>query len=215
MEEKKEQTFSEEEKEEKSEYNSDEEFHKFLLDNLPETNNLSLTEIESHLWRRAREKYLTLVKQQFFMSFKTETPHKCHWITINFDDKKCENVISDLPTIFKRRIISKRCFSGLDYYFTVEQRSEIINEYKGYHIHLLVSKLPKAKGHIIREFYTALKDYVGTPQHIDYKLYKGKQFWNDKLDYLKGDKDDAAKDLKTLNDGHFRRRYNIDPIYFN
>lgn len=199
-------------------YDSDEEYQRFINENLPETNVLTTADRLEYLenkYKRLNKEYYNLMKNQFLLSFKTETPHKCHWITINFNDKNVNHIIKELPTLFKRKILTKRCFNGLKYFFTVEQRSEELNKYHGYHIHLLSEKIPKPKGHIIREFYNALKDYISDKAKIDYKFYKGPTFWKDKLDYLKGIKDDSAKDLKTYNDKLFRVAYEIDELYFN
>lgn len=198
-------------------FEEDELYKQFLSENCPEAYIPMKQELKAVTLNlnRLKDNYFKLINSKFIKSFCSQYPTKCHWITINFDDKKVISILPDLANIFKRKILSKRCFNNLKYYFTLEQRGEKIGDYYGYHIHLLSQQIKKPKSHIIREFHNSLKQYVGSAQHIDCKLYKGPNFWQDKLDYLHGVKDDSDKQLKTLNDNSFRIKYNFDNIYFN
>lgn len=156
-------------------------------------------------------------KAKFFkevMGFDLKTPQSCHWITFNFDDRKVKDIISSIPDIIKNKILIKRICLRKRYKFSIEQRSEDTGVFRGFHAHLLIEQLKgKAKSHIQREMYSSLKDYLGTKQHIDVRLYKGPQFWQEKTDYLKGTKDDDNKFHKTMVDKLMRNKYQLQEIY--
>lgn len=191
-------------------------YMKKITDNLIYPSDSEESDSEPYFHIPTKEEYREIVKQKFIKEvcgLDPASPSKCHWITINFEDKQVSP--NDIPILMKNKILCKRCCQDKKYYYSIEQRSEIINSYSGYHVHLLIAQLKKPKSHIIREFYQALKSYVGTKQHINVKLYKGSQFWTEKLDYLNGVKDDKEKELKTENDKHFRKKYNLKNLYTN
>lgn len=163
---------------------------------------------------QTKKEYYQTLKKRFLKSLSPDVPNRMLWITFNFKDSAIEKLgISKLPTFFDQKILRKRCFQKKRYTYSVEQREEKLNNFKGYHIHLLIERPKKSPSHLSRELYQALKDYVGNSKHIDIKYYNGCDVWREKLAYLEGNKEDPAKKQKTLNDQYFRRKYHFRMTY--
>lgn len=167
----------------------------------------------------SRQEYIKAVSAKFIKRMLGEdygtVPKKCHFITINFHDEKIKNRVSEIPALMEKLILSKKPLQNKKYYYAIEQRSSKRDEYYGFHVHLLIEKIPRAKGAIIREFFSSLKDYISDKQKIDVNLYKGPKHWRRQLDYLRGIKDDPAKQASTDNNIPFREHYSLLSIYDN
>jgi len=139
------------------------------------------------------------------------------WITINPPKEADEDPVSFLNRItdlLSRRKWIKQC------YYSIEQRSSVEGErYTGVHSHLLVvSECPvktvKRPAQAHREIYSwFLSKYpsINKPA-IDLKTFP-MSYYDDKLDYIKGLKDDPDKDSKIAQDVLFRSKFGFLPYY--
>lgn len=140
-------------------------------------------------------------------------PPKCfksssYLITISFDDKKVDP--SCLDTIIISKLNAKKKVPW--YCFSIEQRSEDINEMRGFHTHIIVNlESPKRPSHLKREFYSAFKSFVENDRFVDVRNIKSD---NGVEDYLLGIKKDASKQLKVRVDKFMREKYNFSDIYY-
>jgi len=163
-----------------------------------------------------KKDYYEAIRNKFLKEVvKPLVPNKLCWITINFDDTKLGAAVQQIPSMINNKLLMRRYFQNKKYYFSVEQRGEQLGVFKGFHIHLLTECLRKSPSALIREFYSSFKDYVGTKQHIDVRKYTSCQVWRDKVLYLKGEKDDPDKALKTKNDHLMRKAYKFKELYTN
>lgn len=139
------------------------------------------------------------------------------WITINPPREADADPISFLDRVcdlLPRRKWINQC------YYSIEQRStDPDGPYTGIHAHLLVvsecpGKTVKRPAQAHREIYSwFVKMYPTlTKPAIDLKTYP-MDFFDDKMDYLNGLKDDTLKDPKIVRDRQFRSKYGFQPVY--
>lgn len=109
----------------------------------------------------------------------------------------------------------RKCISKVwvtDYCYCYEQRSADKNDIKGLHTHILLKRGIKPS-HTEREIRSCFKTLVGIPsKHIDIQ-YKRKDWFKDKIDYMKGNKTGEGKIEKTIVDTHMRQLLEIEDLY--
>lgn len=140
------------------------------------------------------------------------------WITINpprIADRDPIEFLERIAALLPRRKWISEC------YYSIEQRSQDdSSSYTGIHAHLLVvSEYPvktvKRPAQAHREIYSwfqRLYPELNKPA-IDLKTYPI-DFFTDKMDYIRGLKDDKEKDPKIEQDKKFRLLYSIEPYYY-
>ncbi len=139
------------------------------------------------------------------------------WITINPPpqaDEDPEVFLDRITSLLGRRNWISQC------YFSVEQRSaEATNKTIGIHAHLLVvsecpGKTVKRPAQAQREIYSWFSSiYPSMNKAAIYMQTFPMDYFDDKLDYIKGLKDDAHKNPKIEQDIIFRLRYGFQPYY--
>lgn len=136
---------------------------------------------------------------------------KMLWLTVNPKDSVShEDLLSKI-----RKFNSKKWVSHS--WYSLEQRGTSEKDRgKGVHCHILVemdSKIPKKpECEIRRETYNTFKGLVGARKAVDIRLVP--PTWKeDKLEYLRGHKDDEDKDTKVAEDILWREANGIKSIY--
>lgn len=109
----------------------------------------------------------------------------------------------------------RKCISKVwvtDYCYCYEQRSADKDNVNGLHVHILLKRGIKPS-HTEREVRSCFKTLVGIPsKHIDIQ-YKRKDWFQDKIDYMKGNKTGEGKIEKTIVDTHMRQLLEIEDLY--
>ncbi|AXH76906.1 MAG: putative replicase [Circoviridae sp.] len=122
------------------------------------------------------------------------------------------------PTIIDELLkLCEKCVSKYwvsEYAYVIEQRSAVQTDISGIHAHLLITRSIKPS-HFEREVRSTFKKLVQIPQKHIHISWKRKEWINDKLDYMRGNKTGEGKDLKTDVDTYMRELYNIDPMYLS
>lgn len=130
------------------------------------------------------------------------------FVTLNWKpDVNLSDVKIRINKVLKKKWIS-------EYYYTFEQRGESEEECgKGIHTHMLLIDTGKTiPAQVKREIYSSVKSYVGNINHVDVRKVE-KDWIEDKLQYMSGEKWDEGKDLKCKIDVLFRQRNNLKEMY--
>lgn len=96
-------------------------------------------------------------------------------------------------------------------YYTLEQRSEDIENIRGIHTHLIIFS-DKKPSKVHQYIYESVKSKVGNKKHVDVRRYNI-DLLEDKLAYMKGDKWDDDKLQKVEVDKIWKQKNNIDALY--
>lgn len=132
-----------------------------------------------------------------------------YWITINpKPDADLKVFMKLLENFVKRKPV-------LNYMYNIEQRGETEDDQgKGFHSHLLIT-WAKNQNKYIRQFcITTFKRVVGYPSEQIINIRRiTKDIYEDKVQYLLGNKWDKEKDVKVKQDYIFRKKNNILDIY--
>lgn len=141
-------------------------------------------------------------------SLNRHKPRKFHWVTVN---PRPDVSLTDFVNAVHR--FAKRTTLRLIHY-CFEQRGETDNTVgSGLHCHMLI--IPIATQHGVSNWVRgAFGKYVGTKKAIDIRVYPV-SFYEDKLQYMKGEKWDEEKGQKVFYDAIFRSRNNLDSFYTN
>lgn len=104
-----------------------------------------------------------------------------------------------------------------DYYYSLEQRAKYPHtNYHGLHLHIgLVVRRGKRKCELLREFQNGFKE-IADKNCVDlreFNLADWKKYYDDKIEYLLGNKWDKGKELLVKNDNEFRKQFNLKTIY--
>lgn len=139
---------------------------------------------------------------------KTSDPKFAGFITIN--PKTNDPTI--IPELLKlcEKCVQKYWVSK--YAYVIEQRSDDPANISGVHAHLLIQRDIKPS-HFEREVRSTFKKLVGIPSKHIHISWKRKDWVNDKLEYMKGNKTGEGKDLKIPVDVYMRERYDIKTMY--
>ncbi len=109
----------------------------------------------------------------------------------------------------------RNCISKVwvtDYCYCYEQRSADKDNIKGLHAHILLKRGIKPF-HTEREVRSTFNSLVELPKkHIDIQ-YKRKDWFKDKIAYMRGDKTGEGKSEKVLVDTHMRQLLEIQDLY--
>jgi len=119
--------------------------------------------------------------------------------------------------ICMNKIISKKWF--IEYSYTIEQRGESLDELgKGLHVHLLFNRNQKRPSECVRECYNTFSKYTG----ITFTIFNQKcckfyplEYYQDKIQYMSGEKWEQDKMKKVEMDKEFRRINDIKVLYTN
>lgn len=131
---------------------------------------------------------------------------KGYFITINYDDKKIDPAM--IPKYMEQTLKKKWI---VDCEYVIEQRNETVDNYAGFHVHMLLTgHQPKKKVEVIREIYSTNKKLVGSIQSIDCKPVNTVDGIHN---YMAGQKKDAWKKTKSENDLCMRKHYGFQQIY--
>lgn len=150
--------------------------------------------------------YLYAQLKKAYITLENKKDPKIYWITIN---PKNEISFADFEAKM-RKFLTRKWIK--EYYATFEQRSEDYKNPFGFHCHaLLVVSESKRKSEILRETFNSFKDMVGNKLHCDVRNYPY-SFFADKMAYLRGEKDDEAKDRKVEADRLWRNEIGIPDI---
>lgn len=128
------------------------------------------------------------------------------FVTVSFDDTKVtpETLVKEISRRLARKWVHQ-------YQFCIEQRGERIDDYHGYHTHILICSNVQSKSvvHIKREVASWFKSMISGPQYVDVKKVTQD---NGLVNYMTGIKQDPEKDKKVANDVAFRLKYHIAPM---
>lgn len=128
------------------------------------------------------------------------------WFTISF---KPEIEHSEIVDVFNK-FVNKTKFVNT-YMWSIEQRSDDIENTHGYHIHILFDKEKNAPSKIERAFRTKfVGKYCEKDKHV-YDTYTDKV--EHKIKYILGIKDDKEKDEKIATDKAFREKFGYQDYY--
>lgn len=113
----------------------------------------------------------------------------------------------------KQNLLSKKWIK--DYIYCYEQRSEIENDYKGYHLHMVLKRNGKKMFDIRKEFKSTLKSImdVDNPHCLNFKNIKDEPDLKRRINYITNFKADKDKHKKQYNDINFRKHFNLKPHY--
>lgn len=139
------------------------------------------------------------------------------WITVNPPPEADHDPVSFFKHVVE--VLSRRKWISRAY-FNIEQRSEELNgPYSGFHVHILVVSETPLKGvkrpaQAHRELYSwFLRLYPSmNKKALDLKTFP-MDYFDDKMDYLKGLKDDPDKTEKVLADRQMRLTYEFPEYY--
>ena len=138
-----------------------------------------------------------------------DMPHGNYiWITINWKPgTPIEMVRSKMAECSSHSMIKY-------YWYNFEQRGRKKSERgRGLHNHLLImldEKVPLCR--VKRMISRKIKGLIGNSRHLDVRK---SNFPSDKLEYLRGNKNDECKDPMVLQDIEFRKESLIEDIYTN
>jgi len=107
-----------------------------------------------------------------------------------------------------------KCLSKVwvtDYAYCYEQRSTNPENIFGLHVHILLKRGIRPK-HTEREVQNTFKSICGNLRHVDIQ-YKRKEWFNDKIEYMRGKKTGEGKLEKVEVDRVMRDYLGIDEIY--
>lgn len=169
---------------------------------------------------RAQTKKVALEKLKRFVSRNAEfdylipvdKPPDIYFITINFIDD-LSNIDLYLKTIKKFSTLTY--IKGHNYVYSIEQRAPLGDDFKGMHMHMVVDRKKGdnyKKSKMIDAVYRTFKKCVGSKESIHIRDYP-QSYRNDKIEYMKGNKDEPDKDLLIQNDLLFREKYNLKSLY--
>lgn len=140
--------------------------------------------------------------------WSTQDKGSIYWITIN----PPPNI--DIQGFINRvhQLRERSYLPNIKYSF--EQRGEQLDEVgTGVHVHILCDKKKGvAPKNIINNLSSFLKNYISSSSSIDVKSYP-KSYYQDKVNYLSGKKQDPDKDKKIEMDKIFRERFKLNSIY--
>jgi len=136
-------------------------------------------------------------------------PKYALFITIN---PEC-NDISGYTELNKRveKCVAKYWIT--DYAYCYEQRSTDATLINGLHCHILLTRGSHKPSHCEREIRSTFSSLCGNSKHINIQ-YKKKEWINDKLNYMLGDKTGDGKEEKTLIDTEMRKTLGIEKIKY-
>lgn len=151
---------------------------------------------------------LDVIYRQLLM-MKDDTKKKIFWITINPKPLTQDETINFIQRV--KSLMGKTYLPNIA--FTFEQRGETLEHLgKGVHAHILCDKNPKvAPKNIINNLASYFKLFCNH-NSIDVKLYPY-TYREDKIRYLRGDKEDPEKLQKVEIDRQFRDKFKLDLIY--
>lgn len=142
-----------------------------------------------------------------------EKEDSIYWLTISFKD---DINFNDLFDFVKHKFVFYEYIENTNWALTFEQRSETKGEYFGIHMHCVFNR---KSGHtnyrrsqLIRRIADNFKNYIAGTNFVDLKQYP-KRFYEDKIQYMLGNKNDPLKQPKSQNDLNFRQFYKIENIY--
>lgn len=145
--------------------------------------------------------------QTIYGSLQSPPKEQHYFITLSFDDTKI-NTCDDFQLIIQRMEKLKKWEKTKRFCF--EQRSEVPNQYFGYHVHILcTSSSPKRKSQIIAEYYNTFRKYLCGKNYVDVQIVKD---YMNVVNYMNGDKNDE-KMKKVENDKPFREYFKLKDIY--
>ena len=162
--------------------------------------------------------FLGYIQQELKRKTDRETVKKrIFWITINPPQQADVDpalFLERIQAVLPRRKWIKSC------HYSIEQRNGVENSpHYGIHAHLLVvSECPgntvKRPAQAHRELYSYFVKYYPDMKKpaIDLKTFP-MDYYQDKMDYLNGLKDDTLKDPKIVQDRVFRSKYGFEPFY--
>jgi len=128
------------------------------------------------------------------------------FITVNIDDdQKLDLLIKQLEKLTKKVWVT-------DYIYSIEQRSEIKNEYKGFHSHIYIKRNGKPPSELTREIRNTFKHLVGNDKAIDIK-YDLESSYKNRVNYILGIKKDNTKMEKCQIDADFRKSRGLREYY--
>jgi hypothetical protein len=135
--------------------------------------------------------------------------------TFNFD---VDNQNIDSAMKFKNKLLAKKSMEK--YAYTYEQRGECMEEIgKGLHMHFLIERGEKKPAEWTRELYNTFKPFTGISLEVFKKnrmcCFIGKEWAQDKIEYMSGNKWDQKKDLKCEFDVVYRQQNNLEILYNN
>lgn len=135
------------------------------------------------------------------------------FLTINPPDNKLtpHELLKICKKAMSRKFIEK-------YHFVIEQRGMTIDENgKGMHAHLLFSRNINYKPAIIkRDLKNTFKKCYNKINDSNFNFKKcGKEFYEARLSYIKGNKTGDSKTEKMTIDDHFRKKFKLKTIYEN
>lgn len=102
----------------------------------------------------------------------------------------------------------------VEYLFSIEQRGETIEEMgKGIHCHILIKHVFPKFCKLQQHFYNNFKQVIGNIKHIDIRYCKNVSDVNNRINYIKGEKNDDSKMHKVEIDRMWRKQWNIQDTY--
>lgn len=156
--------------------------------------------------------YLVLISESVNAKIKKLTKKKkeklnSYFITVNAKKDTC---IKDLVKCIDKAKTKKWIDSAM---YCYEQRSETIEEFKGFHCHMLIiANKKKYKTDIINEFYNTCKS-ITTKNAINCKYVKTQKDVDQIQLYMRGIKKDKLKQQKIVVDKFFRSKYELQEYY--
>lgn len=135
------------------------------------------------------------------------------FITINPKSDISFEMFEEVISGKKQNLTNKKWMK--DYIYCYEQRSEEIDEYKGYHLHMVLKRNNKKMFDIKKEFKNTLKTImnVDNPNCLNFKNIRDEPDLKRRINYITNFKADSDKHKKQYNDVHFRKHYNLKRYY--
>lgn len=135
------------------------------------------------------------------------------FITINPKESITFETFQEFISGKKQNLLSKKWIK--DYIYCYEQRSEIENDYKGYHLHMVLKRNGKKMYDIRKEFKSTLKSImnVDNPACLNFRNISDEPDLIRRIKYITDFKADAEKHKKQYNDVHFRAHFNLQRYY--
>ena len=135
------------------------------------------------------------------------------FITINPKKSIAFETFQEFISGKKQNLLSKKWIK--DYIYCYEQRSEIENDYHGYHLHMVLKRNNKKMFDIRKEFKSTLKSImdVDNPHCLNFKNIKDEADLKRRLNYITNSKKDTEKHKKQYNDVFFRKQYDLKDHY--
>lgn len=132
-----------------------------------------------------------------------------YFITINpKPDTDFKEFVAKVNTIRNLSWISKM-------YWVFEQRGDShASKGKGFHSHILLEKFDNEMGKIKSQMRRMFKDMCSQPYENTINVYQKKREWlEDKLEYIKGNKTDSEKPEKVIIDKLWREEQGLESVY--